>query len=68
MGMPFFAVYPVYCLLPTVYRLLTRHLPEKPVQRQRAPQDVIELIEVQAKEQPRPVSKGERVVEAHTRG
>ncbi len=35
---------------------------------QRAPQNIIELIEVQAKEQPRPVSKGERVVEAHTRG
>ena len=35
---------------------------------QRAPRDVIELIELEAKRDPEPVSKGERVVEANTRG
>ncbi len=33
---------------------------------QRAPQDIIELIELEARQEP--VSKGERVVEANTRG
>ena len=35
---------------------------------QRAPDHIIELIELQAKEHPAPVTKGERVVEASTRG
>jgi hypothetical protein len=35
---------------------------------QRAPQDVIELIEVEAREHPESYSKGERVVKANTRG
>ena len=35
---------------------------------QRAPDNIIELIEVEAKQQPAPVSKGERVVAARTRG
>ena len=35
---------------------------------QRAPDSIIELIEVEAKQHPQPLSKGERVVEARTRG
>ena len=35
---------------------------------QRAPQEIIELIEVEARQQPESVSKGERVVGANTRG
>ncbi|MEX2245205.1 MAG: NADH-quinone oxidoreductase subunit I [Dehalococcoidia bacterium] len=35
---------------------------------QRAPQELIELIEVQARQQPDAVSKGERVVQANARG
>ncbi len=35
---------------------------------QRAPRDVIELIEIEARQRPASVSKGERVVEANTRG
>ena len=35
---------------------------------QRAPQDVIELIQIESRQSPQATSKGERVVEANTRG